>query len=280
MLVVRISSGFGNQLFQYAFAIYLKEHYKEMVYLDRSSYKHRTAYRVCSIDIISDLPTISDKRIYYNYRSIFLPIAKALFYINPFAKIIDESNLHFPPNRKLLYFDGYWQTDRFINQIVDYMTYFKPKEQVPDFIEKYLEDIHYSYSVSIHVRRGDYFSEKQRYKYGICNVDYYQRAVKMLTENIGNCKLFVFSDDLDWVKGNIKLPANSVYIKNEDINPWWYIYLMSNCRDNIISNSSFSWWGAYLNNNSSKKVIAPGKWMIGSEKSIALDNWIKIETEK
>jgi hypothetical protein len=276
MLVVRISSGFGNQLFQYAFALYLKAHYEDMVYLDKSSYKYRTTTRVYSLDILSDLPVISDKRIYYNYRPIFLPIFKALFDINPLVQRVDESNLHFPPNNKFLYFDGFWQTDSFINQIPDYKSYFRPKEPIPDFIDRYLEEIHQSYSISIHVRRGDYFSDAQRHKFGICNTDYYERAIRMLTGNVSDYKLFVFSDDLDWVKINIKLPENCVFINNENSNPWWYIYLMSNCRDNIISNSSFSWWGAYLNENRSKKVIAPDKWMIGSEKNIALDDWIKI----
>lgn len=276
MLVVKLSAGLGNQLFQYAFALYLKERYQDVVYLDKSSFKYRTANRTCSIDIVSDLPVLSDKRIYYHYKSVMFYMSRALFYINPFVRSIREPSLIFPSNNKFLYFDGYWQTDSFVGKVAGYTAYFKPKEAIPAFIGAYLDEVRSSHSISLHVRRGDFFSEEYRHKYGVCNVDYYNKAINMLTENLGDSKLFVFSDDPDWVRNNIRLSDNSIFIKNEDVNPYWYIFLMSNCRDNIISNSSFSWWGAYLNDNPQKKVVAPEQWMVGEKWTLALDSWIKI----
>jgi len=276
MLVVKLSSGLGNQLFQYAFALYLKELYQDVVYLDKSSYKYRTANRTCSIDIISDLPVLSDKRIYYHYKSVMFYMRRALFSINPFVRSIKESNLIFPSNNKFLYFDGYWQTDSFVKKIAEYAVYFKPKETIPAFVGAYLDEVHSSHSISLHVRRGDFFSDEYRHKYGVCHADYYNKAVNMLTENLSNSKIFVFSDDIGWVRKNIQLPENCIYIKNEDVNPYWYVFLMSNCRDNIISNSSFSWWGAYLNDNPQKKVVAPKEWLVGEKWTLALDGWIKI----
>jgi len=277
MLVVRLSSGIGNQLFQYAFALYLKEKYQDIVYFERSSYKYRIAKRRCAIDIISELPTISDMRIYYNYKPRFYKLCKALFTINPFVRSINDTNLTYPKNNKLVYFDGFWQSDYFVGHLSDYKKSFKPLEAMPSLVKDYLEDIRCSDSISMHVRRGDFFSDEFRHKYGVCDADYYKKALDVLTENTETRKLFIFSDDLDWVKENLELPKeNVVFIRNEEINPFWYIYLMSNCKDNILSNSSFSWWGAYLNENPQKKVVAPKQWMVGEEKTIALESWIKI----
>jgi len=276
MIVVRLSSGIGNQLFQYAFAVYLRDYYGDVVYLEKSSFKYRTAHRRCSIDMISELPVISDWRIYTNYPKPICILSKALFDINPFVKCITDSNLTYPFNNKLLYFDGFWQTDFFITQVKNFKSYFQPKETMPAFLVEYLEDIRHSDSISMHVRRGDYFSDEFRDRYGVCNEDYYQRALDLMMETVDNRKLFVFSDDLDWVKNHLTLPDDTVLIRNEEVYPYWYIYLMSFCKDNIISNSSFGWWGAFLNENGCKKVIAPKTWMIGKEETLALDSWIKI----
>ena len=277
MLVVRLSSGIGNQLFQYAFALYLKEKYQDTVYLESSSYKYRTSKRRFTINIISELPTTSDKRIYYNYRPRFYKLCKAIFSLNPFVRSINESNLTYPKNNKFIYFDGFWQSDYFVSHLTDYKKYFKPLEAMPASMKGYLEDIRSSDSISMHVRRGDFFSEEFRHKYGVCDSEYYKKALDVLTKNTETRKLFIFTDDLDWVKENLFLSVKYVvFIRNEEINPFWFIYLMSNCKDNIISNSSFSWWGAYLNENPQKKVVAPKIWMNGEEKTIALDSWIKI----
>ncbi|MCE5174124.1 MAG: alpha-1,2-fucosyltransferase [Bacteroidales bacterium] len=277
MIVVRLSSGFGNQLFQYAFALYLQERYLDTVYLDMSWYKYRSTYRKSAIDIISNLPVISDKKIYYNYKSVRYQIKKILFALNPSVRRINEANLSFPPNDKFLYFDGYWQTDKYVKQMMDPAAYFEPREPMPDFIRNYCDDFQKTYAISLHVRRGDFFSTDFINRFGICTPDYYERAVCRLTKDLDTFTLYVFSDDPEWVKAHIKLPSNSIFIRNEDINPYWYVSLMSKCRDNIISNSSFSWWGAYLNNNPKKKVVAPDKWLLGEKNTIALENWIKIQ---
>jgi len=277
MIVVRLSSGFGNQLFQYTFALYLQAHYQDTVYLDMSWFKYRSTYRESAIDIISNLPVISDKKIYYNYKSIRYHIKKILFNLNPSVRRINEANLSFPSNDKFLYFDGYWQTDKYVKQIMDHTEYFQPKEPMPDFIGDYCDDFQKTYAISLHVRRGDFFSTDFVHRFGACTPDYYERAICRLTKGLDDFTLYVFSDDPEWVKIHIKLPSNSIFIRNEAINPYWYVSLMSKCRDNIISNSSFSWWGAYLNNNPQKKVVAPDKWLLGEESTIALENWIKIQ---
>lgn len=275
MLVVRVSSGMGNQLFQYAFALYLKERYGETVYLDKSSYKYRLPDRNCFIDIVSELPECNDWKIYNRYPSVFHYLSKALFAINPFTRCIRDSHPLFPPSNKFLYFDGYWQTDRYVSQLKNPIHSLTPKESMPDSIREYLDLFSNNHSISLHVRRGDFFSKAYQPTYGVCDAIYYEKAIKQLTEPLESYTLFVFSDDPDWVKTHVNLPASACFIKNEAINPFWYIYLMAHCHDNILSNSSFSWWGAYLNQHADKKVIVPRKWTLTSDKTIALDSWIK-----
>ncbi|MDP4276665.1 MAG: alpha-1,2-fucosyltransferase [Bacteroidota bacterium] len=276
MLVVRLTSGTGNQLFQYAFALYLKERYQDEVYLDKSPYLYRYPDRKCTIDIVSDLSEIKDWRLYDQYRHIKYRLAKMLFSINPTTKHIRESALSFPKNNKLLYFDGYWQTDKYIRLITDPDRLFRPKETMPESIKNYQDDIRQTRSISLHVRRGDYFSQAHQPTFGVCDKEYYEKAIQQATEHLDSYKLFIFSDDPDWTTKHLHLPASSCFVKNDEINPFWYIYLMSLCQDNIISNSSFSWWGAYMNKQASKRVFAPLRWTLTSEKTLALDDWIKL----
>ena len=137
-------------------------------------------------------------------------------------------------------------------------------------------------SVSLHIRRGDYISNSAyNSTHGTCSLAYYTNAVNFLVNKIGrNFKVFAFSDDPEWVSSNLKLPVDICFVKN---NSSEYNYedlrLMSECDHNIIANSSFSWWGAWLNTNHNKIVITPSKWY--ADKSTKNDditpsNWIKI----
>ncbi|MCX6308292.1 MAG: alpha-1,2-fucosyltransferase, partial [Bacteroidia bacterium] len=263
MFVVKISSGFGNQLFQYAFALYLKKEGCQDVRLDTSAFKYYTSTRACGIDLISELPMVKDRRIYYRYRSIFFNIGKFFFQLNPFVKLVTEKTLKLPLKGRFVYFDGFWQTDKYINQLGDWETCFHPKENVPDYIDKLAASMENRNTISLHVRRGDYFSEDHINWYGVCDVAYYEKAINQLSEGKPDCKIFVFSDEPEWVKANLHLPVDHVFVENETIHPYWLIWLMSRCRDHIISNSSFSWWGAYMGKHPEKRVIAPKVWMKG-----------------
>lgn len=276
MLVVKISSGMGNQLFQYVFAQYVKAHYQRPVYLDDSPFTYRYPERTFHLDIVSDLPQIHDRRLYNQYKSVGYRLSKALFAINPSTRRITEEKLVFPPDEKLLYFDGYWQTDHYAAALENLDKLLQPKEPQPIGIMRRLESFQSTHPVSLHVRRGDYLSQAYKSTYAVCGVDYYEAAIERMTTKLDEFTLYVFSDEPEWVKKHIRLPENTQFIENEPINPFWYIYLMAHCKDNIISNSSFSWWGAYLNCNPEKRVIAPKQWTLTSDQTIALDAWEKL----
>ncbi|RYF47825.1 MAG: alpha-1,2-fucosyltransferase, partial [Cytophagaceae bacterium] len=116
--------------------------------------------------------------------------------------------------------------------------------------------------VSIHIRRGDYVNHPEFSKtFGFVGLDYYKQALQQLNDHYEDTQLYVFSDDHAWVHENLPLPDNTVFVQNTGPNgDVADLVLMSQCRHHIIANSSFSWWGAWLNPHSDKLVITPRKW--------------------
>src|SRR5690606_26072631 len=117
-------------------------------------------------------------------------------------------------------------------------------------------------SVSLHVRRGDYVQLQSAHNFhGVLPLTYYKRAILLLKEKLERFTIFVFSDDLDWVRSNLQAETPVVYVDyRSDDKTATDLALMSLCKHNIIANSSFSWWGAWLNRNPGKQVIAPKPW--------------------
>jgi hypothetical protein len=135
-----------------------------------------------------------------------------------------------------------------------------------------------SKSVSIHIRRTDYVSNPNTRRFhGICDMDYYYKAVKMIAGKVHSSNFFLFSDDINWVKENFRIKYPTIFVDHigSDAEE---LLLMSLCKHNIIANSSFSWWGAWLNRNLSKIVIAPKKWfkVNVNERDIVPQEWIRI----
>lgn len=276
MLVVRISSGMGNQLFQYTFAHYLRQRYQRPVYLDTSPYTYRLTDRTYHLDLINTLPITKDWRLFNQYPRGLYRVAKALFAVNPTTRHILDTAPVFPPDDRLLYFDGYWQTDRYASQLPDVRALLTPKVAPPPAFERWRALIDASHSASMHVRRGDYFTETYRDRYGVCDAHWYEAAVEHMQADGKDRTWFVFSDDPDWVHRHIRLPEKTHVVDNEPINPLWYILLMAQCKDNVLSNSSFSWWGAYLNAHAGNRVIVPERWRLDSEETLALDGWERL----
>lgn len=117
-------------------------------------------------------------------------------------------------------------------------------------------------SISIHVRRGDYVSNAATNKYhGLCDLGYYKKSIDYISKRVESPVYYIFSDDISWCKINLKIKGNVTYIShNNGDNSWEDMRLMSRCKHNIIANSSFSWWAAWLNTNLDKIVIAPRNW--------------------
>jgi len=168
-----------------------------------------------------------------------------------------------------VYLDGYFQSERYFADVTQNLrTEFvlrQPADEENVAMQAIIKETGAS-AVSLHIRRGDYVTNAQTAQYhGVCSLDYYRAAVDDMAERIGGGHYFVFSDDLEWVEDNLKLtqPTTLVDVNGPDKGVWDMTLMMA-CRHHIIANSSFSWWGAWLNPHPDKIVIAPKRWFSGA----------------
>lgn len=256
MIITKVQGGLGNQLFQWAVTRNL-------------SLKYNTEY-------FFDLNHISKSHPGVNSRGLDIDKFEMLR-INPMTTnpnlptMVDKFKYYDIPNNS--YLDGYWQSEKYFKENESTI---REELRIP---EKLKDDLIIKYpfllnnTVSIHVRRGDYVHLPNYHP--IQSVEYYQRAYEIIGDK--NINVVIVSDDISWCKENLSF-NNTHFIENEtNITD---LYIMSLCKHNIMSNSTFSWWGAWLNNNPNKKVIQPSNWfgpsLPLSPDEIYCENWIKL----
>lgn len=202
------------------------------------------------------------------------------------AKVVKEKSIVFDSTiiykKGSIILDGYWQSEKYFmrksNAIKNDFTFITEMDQHNIAI---LKDIKKTQSVSIHVRRGDYVSNNKTHNFhGVCSSEYYKAAVVRIKKQIKKPTFYVFSDDPTWCRKNLMLDKNTSIVDNTNC-PSGVIdmHLMSACQHNIIANSSFSWWGAWLNNNKSKIIIAPKRWFQDQAidtRDIIPDGWVRL----
>ena len=182
-------------------------------------------------------------------------------------KYVVEPHFHYWPDffqrTDDCYLTGYWQSERYFSSVSDLLRQeFMFREPLTGKNQEIAAEISTSQSISLHVRRGDYVSNpKTRQVIGPCSEIYYQNAIKYVTERVERPRFYVFSDDPAWVKQNIQVPLPCIYVEhNVKSESYRDMQLMSLCHHHIIANSSFSWWGAWLNSRPGKIVVAPREW--------------------
>jgi hypothetical protein len=297
MIIVKLMGGLGNQMFQYAAgrALSLKlgaELKLDLSWFNSSEVRTPREYMLGIFSFKQDFAAKSEVR-KLKKREIPGPAGEILEKVKrkliPFHKRhhIMERHCQFDPDifkiSGSVYLEGAWQTEK----------YFKDAEETirRDFAFTSFQDnknleieekIKSSNSVSLHIRRGDYVNDSYYAKFcgGICETDYHIKAIDIAAGKIENPVFFIFSDDIEWARNNlpVKHPVN--YIDwNSGVESYRDMHLMSMCRHNIIANSSFSWWGAWLNGNPGKIVIAPSRWFNNPDTEICdiiPGGWIKI----
>lgn len=257
MNIIRVYGGLGNQLFQYAFG---------------------QAMRANGIKV--GYETAWYEKNYQPPRPYCLDKFNTNVEVSPFSMVnrtIRETG--FDPrltHLKNCNFYGYWQSPRYFETIKEQISQeiqVKP-EFCTDEFSNILIKIANCNSVALHVRRGDYVNKGHH----LLSLDYYLKGIRLIESLTSNAKIFVFSDDLDWCKVQFS-DVEFVQLKEDYLE----FELMRLCTHNIIANSTFSWWAAYLNPNPNKIVICPGKWMVNDDnqalieqKGLLLDSWIKI----
>ena len=225
--IIPITGGLGNQLFQYAYGRKLELIDKKQVIFDTSFFTENTKD--------TSRPFLLD-RFNINPQAKFSAVKK-----NPVTqfikKIIQKITGIYPLYQSEKYFLS-------IKEII--LKEFTLKDST------LTQSINLKDSVSIHIRRGDYVNNAH---HNLCDLNYYHEAIKYIKSKINNPTFFIFSDDIEWVKENLKID-NAVYVSGSGIKEYEEMILMSQCSHNIIANSTFSWWGAYLNKNYDKIVMA------------------------
>lgn len=288
MIIVKLIGGLGNQLFQYAIAkkIAIQQNVKvildvtpfEKYKLHKYSLEHFAFYkRFATTDnlmLFNFIKAKGLKKLYY----------KILRKIN-LVVIIEEKQLNFDKSifikaKKNTYLNGYWQSEKYFSDIRDIilkdLVISKPLQGKN---LKFANEIKSVNSISLHIRRADYVTNKETEKvHGVCDLNYYRKAIEYISNKIQNPVIYLFSDDINWAKENLKttIAINFVEHNNVDTN-YEDLRLMSLCKHNIIANSSFSWWGAWLNENPDKIVIAPKRWLNTNKfdySHIVPTNWI------
>ena len=297
MIVVRIYEGLGNQMFEYAYAYALNERMKKKgirVYLDMREeavtlFDTTRYYRPSVLHKFRiGLPAASEEMLrHWNYLSEKTMVQKAICRLADLGKWkykrFKEHEFNYRKEhlkiKNYTYAEGWFQHDQYFqkyrNSLLKEFT-LKEKWEIP----KQLQDILNDYQViSVHVRRGDYVSDPAvKRSMGICGKDYYLKAVDYLKERIRRPYLFLFTNDAKWVEEHLKFDVPHTVISNQfGLSDIQEMMLMSRCNHNIIANSTFSWWGAWLNTHEDKIVIAPKRWFMDrTRKNIAMKDWIKM----
>jgi hypothetical protein len=293
MRIVQVDGGLGNQMFQYSFFMVLKKKYSDVhlgLNVVKSDNRHQ-GYELDKIFKIKSRPSLLSAFVsiwVFYIQKIKTKLDKRTKndFIFPDIRIVREASFsvysdeYFDIKGGVLYYKGYWQSEKYFKSSFDIRQIFRFSEEECNANTKDLLNLIKTKegTVSVHVRRGDYLSDNSIMMFGnICTIDYYKKALEIITSKISDPFFIFFSDDIKWVKEYLSFP-NSVFADwNSGADSWQDMYLMSQCRHNVIANSSFSWWGAYLNENPDKLVIAPLKWHNKhAAPDICPEEWIRI----
>ena len=169
------------------------------------------------------------------------------------------------------YLQGYWQSEKyFANDAIVLRADFSFRQPLSEINTAWAERIRRCSAISLHVRRCDYVSDARTLATnGVCSLDYYRAATRHIAGCIGKPEYFVFSDDIEWARNNLDIGYPCHYLDhNRGEDSYNDMHLMSLCRHHILANSSFSWWGAWLNPSVEKIVVAPARWFAGGNRQV------------
>lgn len=275
VIVVRLMGGLGNQMFQYALGRSLEEKNNNEMLLDTSFLENRTpgfvhVFRDYELNLF---PNLKEKIVTSaNAPSGVIPVQEPHFH---FCNELMDTTL---PSENDYLLIGYWQTHKYFETIADLI---KEEFTFPDIVEpktlKLKEEILSCNSVMINVRRADYLTDNL---FEYLGMDYYERCTDKMGDAVDNPKFYVFSDDIEWCKEKFTddrfFVVDKSYAGHKYID---YLHLMSCCKHDIIPNSTFAWWAAWLNKNEDKIVMYPSKWFTDPSKDpkdMFPEDWIQI----
>ncbi len=287
MIVALLAAGLGNQMFRYAAARQLSERHKTKLILNGSWFKNIPVgetvrhYELDQLNIQAEYTEKPiDGKIYepgFKWPVLYGPDMYSTYFNPSFG--FNEEVLSLPNN---VIINGDFQNERYFTDVKEnLLKEFTPSYKLSRIVSKNLSLIEKTKnSVSVHVRRTDYIDHNTYSKtHGPKGTNYYKLAVEKLEKLVGGqLSIFVFSDDQAWCKNNLKFKYPTRFVEDAE-RSFDDIWLMSHCDHNVIANSSYSWWGAWLNKNPKKIVVAPQTWFLDgsiNSSSIVPESWIKI----
>lgn len=303
MIIVKIKGGLGNQLFQYAIGYALSKSrgadlYLDLAWFDENNsdtprkfllHKFNISFKVARR---GDILKFKFHRLFYkiiklvfniSFLDVIIPRVDTQFVPLKCKKYFSEKGSGFDPDILLLeddfYLEGTWMNENYFSPFAsDLIKIYGIRPILNDYYKQIEIRIKTCNSVCVHIRRGDYADNPMTLNYhGLTTLEYYMNTINYMLIEIDNPQFYFFSDDILWVKNNFDHIPNSFFVSmefnNSDIQEF---YLMTNCKNQIIANSTFSWWAAWLNCNPEKLICAPKKWssVIIDSESVLPANWI------
>jgi hypothetical protein len=302
MIIVKIQGGLGNQLFQYASARRISIINDIPIKLDLKTIldaNYPFKYRLNMFNIVEQVAEDNEINKLVNVKGnpYLIALAKKSginCIYNKKTHVIEKSSIL--PDKKVLncshevYLEGWLSSESYFKDIRNLLLYeFTLKNPSDDYNKTVLKEISKCESVAVHIRRGDY---AQNAYFGLLPLSYYYKAISYIQESIADPVFYVFSNDIEWVKQNLKLEGTFKFMdKNSQSqsisytqNDYEDINLIRNCKHQIIANSTFSWWGAWLNENPAKQVYFPSLWYNDTKAQKQFENnnfipsdWIKVQ---
>lgn len=285
MKIIRFLGGLGNQMFQYAFYKAIEKRFPD-VKADLTGFKDYPLHNGLELERIFDIqltkvtPLINDLYNTDNRNWILRKLRRLLKLKNAYKR--DDHPFTFDPgvfqNSEFLYYWGYWQNQGYFIDIAEEIKAdFTFKLPLNKENQQVFQQIKEANSIAVHIRRGDYL--KDPLLGGCCGKDYYQQAIDVIQKTTADPQFFIFSDDISWCKENLSLTGATFISWNKGQDSYIDMQLMSQCKHNIIANSSFSWWAAWLNQHPNKIVIGPNKWVndpLYAGNNILPPEWIQL----
>jgi hypothetical protein len=299
VIISNLVGGLGNQMFQYAcgrsLSLELNQNLKfskDMIHFYKNPHNGIELDRIfeLNLNLVSRFELAKTIGRFRSY-----PLTRKVLEFNSLYKFRGPRFIIEPQFRYLCdldhrarngaYLQGYWQSERYFKKystIIKEDFNFKNLANITNINNiKLAELINRTNSLGIHIRRGDYVNNRKTYSiHGVCSIEYYLSAVKNIQEKYPNPLIVAFSDDPDWVSREIAPYFSKLIVvsHNKGLESYIDMWLMSLCKHNIIANSSFSWWAAWLNKNPFKIVIAPKNWFANKADNADLlpPSWIRL----
>lgn len=292
-VIVKLKGGLGNQMLQYATGLALAKKLDANIYLDTEYFKIDTkrgdTHREFELSLFNIDASITKHFLLSNYiaQMFFLKFSflrKNILGVFGITYITDSDNIENSNSKNnIIYLDGFWQNSTLFNTYYNNILQAFTLKQTPSGnSEALIKHIKQENAVAVHIRRVDYLLPQSIHY--VLDVDFYKKAIAYINEQVSNARFYFFGDDHNWIQSNFDIDNEVNFLVTENTGAFSFMdmIIMSNCKHNIISNSTFSWWSAYLNQFQSKIVVAPLQWFLPNKaphfsyENFIDDNWIKL----